>query len=324
MRTLLVSTDGGHLSELVAVAERLPAEVVDNALWACIDSVHARSVLAAKHAVFVPRVSPRDAKAMLKSIPVAHQLHREHHFTHVISTGSGIALSYLPYLRLRGVQAHFVESATRLTDFSLAGRALARVPGINLYTQYERMATGRWHYAGWVYDRFTTVEVAPAPIKRAVVVMGTLRKYQYTRFLEAVVPLLQPDGALERAQGSPVETLWQTGFTHADGFDIDARDFVPSGELDAAIADADLVIGHAGAGTTLTALSEGRLPVLLPRSAARVENMDDHQQLFADLLDQRGLAIRRDPDTLTVDDLVTAASRRVEVDPDPEPFRLRL
>jgi UDP-N-acetylglucosamine transferase subunit ALG13 len=186
------------------------------------------------------------------------------------------------------------------------------------------MATGRWHYAGWVYDRFTTVDVAPAPIKRAVVVMGTLRKYQYTRFLEAVVPMLQPDGALERAQGSPVETLWQTGFTHADGFDIDARDFVPSGELDAAIADADLVIGHAGAGTTLTALSEGRLPVLLPRSAAREENMDDHQQLFADLLDQRGLAIRRDPDTLTVDDLVTAASRRVEVDPDPEPFRLRL
>ena len=42
MRTLLVSTDGGHLSELVAVAERLPAEVVDTAVWACIDSVHAR------------------------------------------------------------------------------------------------------------------------------------------------------------------------------------------------------------------------------------------------------------------------------------------
>jgi UDP-N-acetylglucosamine transferase subunit ALG13 len=324
MRTLLVSTDGGHLSELVAVAERLPAEVVDNAVWACIDSVHARSVLSGKNAVYVPRVSPRDVKAMLASIPVAHKLHHEHHFTHVISTGSGIALSYLPYLRLRGVKAHFVESATRLTDFSLAGRALAKVPGINLYTQYESMAEGRWHYAGWVYDRFTTVEVAPQTIKRAVVVMGTLRKYQYRRFLEVVVPMLQSGGALERAQGSPVETLWQTGFTHADGFEIEARDFVPSSELDAAIADADLVIGHAGAGTTLTALTEGRLPVLLPRSAARDENMDDHQQLFADLLDQRGIAIRRDPDDLTVDDLVAAASRRVEVDPNPGPFDLRL
>ena len=93
MRTLLVSTDGGHLSELVAVAERLPAEVADNAVWACIDSVHARSVLSGKNAVYVPRVSPRDVKAMLTSIPVAHKLHHEHHFTHVISTGSGIALS---------------------------------------------------------------------------------------------------------------------------------------------------------------------------------------------------------------------------------------
>jgi UDP-N-acetylglucosamine--N-acetylmuramyl-(pentapeptide) pyrophosphoryl-undecaprenol N-acetylglucosamine transferase len=324
MRTLLVSTDGGHLAELVAVAERLPAEVVDNAVWACIDSVHSRSVLSGKHAEFVPRVKPKDYVAVVRSIPVAHRLHRKYRFDHVISTGSGIALSYLPYLQLRGVQAHYVESATRLTEPSVAGRVLQRVPGINLYTQYENLADERWHYAGWVYDRFRSTAIAPPPIKRAVVVLGTMRSYEFRRFLDYVVPLLRAGGALEQAQGFPVETLWQTGITHADGLDIDARGFVPSSELDAAIADADLVIGHAGAGTTLTALTAGRFPVLVPRAAAQNENMDDHQLLFARLLDERGIAMHREPETLTVDDLVTAASRRVEVDPDPEPFRLRL
>jgi UDP-N-acetylglucosamine transferase subunit ALG13 len=324
MRTLLVSTDGGHLSELVAVAERLPSDVVDNAVWACIDSVHSRSVLSGKHAEFVPRVKPKDYVAVMSSIPVAHRLHRKYRFDQVISTGSGIALSYLPYLRLRGVKAHYVESATRLTEPSVAGRVLQRVPGINLYTQYENLADSRWHYAGWVYDRFRSTAITPPPVKRAVVVLGTMRSYEFRRFLEYVVPLLGRGGALEQAQGFPVETMWQTGITPTDGYDIDAQAFVPSHELDAAIADADLVIGHAGAGTTLTALTAGRFPVLVPRAAAKNENMDDHQQLFARLLDERGIAMHREPETLTADDLVTAASRRVEVDPDPEPFRLLL
>ena len=151
-----------------------------------------------------------------------------------------------------------------------------------------------------------------------------MRSYEFRRFLDYVVPLLRAGGALEQAQGFPVETLWQTGITPTAGHDIEARDFVPSAELDAAIADADLVIGHAGAGTTLTALSAGRFPVLVPRAAAQNENMDDHQLLFARLLDERGIAMHREPESLTVDDLVAAASRRVEVDPDPEPFRLRL
>jgi UDP-N-acetylglucosamine transferase subunit ALG13 len=293
-------------------------------VWACIDSVHSRSVLSGKHAEFVPRVKPKDYVAVMRSIPVAQRLHHKYHFDQVISTGSGIALSYLPYLRLRGVKAHYVESATRLTEPSVAGRVLQRVPGINLYTQYRNLADGRWHYAGWVYDRFRSTEITPPPIKRAVVVLGTMRSYEFRRFLEYVVPLLRPGGALEQLQGFPVETLWQTGITPTDAYDIDAHAFVPSSELDAAIADADVVIGHAGAGTTLTALAAGRFPVLVPRAAARNENMDDHQLLFARLLDERGIAMHREPESLSVDDLVAAASRRVEVDPDPEPFHLDL
>jgi len=268
MRTLMVSTDGGHLTQLVAIAERLPAEVVDDAVWVCVDSVQSRSVLEGRRAVFQADVVPRDVGAVLRRIPAAHRLHHEHHFTQVISTGSGIALAYLPYLALRGVRAHYVESATRMSGPSVTGRILQAVPGVNLYTQYRHLARGRWRYAGWVYDRFTVTEIPSAPIKRAVVAVGTMPGHPFRRMLDAVVPLLRQGGALERAQGSPVETLWQTGCTPTDGLDIDAHAFVPSAELDAAIADADLVVGHAGAGTTLTALSAGKFPVLVPRAVA--------------------------------------------------------
>jgi UDP-N-acetylglucosamine transferase subunit ALG13 len=160
-------------------------------------------------------------------------------------------------------------------------------------------------------------------VKRAVVVLGTAHGYPVRRLLDALVPLLGTNGALERAQGSPVETLWQTGGTPTDGLDIEGRTFVPSAELDAAIADADLVIGHAGAGTSYTALSFGRLPVLVPRDTSRGEIMDEHQRLFAGLLDQRGIALMREPEQLTVDDLVKAAGHRVEVASNPPPFQLR-
>jgi hypothetical protein len=51
--------------------------------------------------------------------------------------------------------------------------------------------------------------------------------------------------------------------------------------------------------------------------------MDEHQHLFASLLDERGIALKREPEQLTVEDLVKAAGHRVDVASNPPPFRLR-
>jgi hypothetical protein len=53
-----------------------------------------------------------------------------------VSTGSAIALSFLPVARLRGVPCHCIESAARSASPSQTGRLLRRVPGVRLYTQY--------------------------------------------------------------------------------------------------------------------------------------------------------------------------------------------
>ena len=140
--------------------------------------------------------------------------------------------------------------------------------------------------------------------------------------LEAITPILRPGGLLEKAQESPVEVLWQTGGTPADGLDIDVQPFVPSPELDAALARADVVVSHAGTGTALSALEAGRLPILVPRDPGRGEIADAHQHLFAAELDQRGLALHREAEALSLDDFLDAATYRVAPAAHPPLFQL--
>ena len=323
MPTLFVATAGGHLAQLVEIAKRLPGDGDDIQIFASNDHAQSRSLFEDKQAVFVPEVNERDVLGALRSIPVAHRLHKEHHFTRVVSTGSAIAVGYLPYLSLRGVRAHYIESSTRLAGPSITGRILLRVPGIRMYTQYERLAHGRWHYPGWVFDRFVaTKQPEPPVIKRAVVTVGTTNDYSFRRMLDALAPILRPGGLLEQQQQSPIDTLWQTGCSPTDGLDIDVQPWVPSADLDAAIAEADVVITHAGTGSANSTLTSGRMPLLVPRDADRGEIGDNHQQLFATELSNHGIAMVREPEELTVEDLIEAAAYRVEAATNPAPFKL--
>jgi UDP-N-acetylglucosamine--N-acetylmuramyl-(pentapeptide) pyrophosphoryl-undecaprenol N-acetylglucosamine transferase len=323
MPTLFVATIGGHLVELVQIASRLPDDGDDVRVWATQDHPQSRSLLAGEKVIFVPEVGERDVSGVARNLPFAHRLHREWRFTRVVSTGSGTALAFLPYLAARGVSAHYVECATRVESPSLTGNLLGAVPGVHRYTQWEHQARGRWHYGGSVFDGFAGVtKTEPGPIRRAVVSVGTMPDFAFRSLFEALAPLLRTGGAIELAQGSPVETLWQTGCTPVDDLGIDASPFVPGAELEAAIAGADLVVSHAGTGSSLTALTAGRFPVLVPRRAGAGEIGDDHQDVFARELDRRGIAMRRAPAELTADDLILASTHYVTRANQPEPFKL--
>jgi UDP-N-acetylglucosamine--N-acetylmuramyl-(pentapeptide) pyrophosphoryl-undecaprenol N-acetylglucosamine transferase len=154
-------------------------------------------------------------------------------------------------------------------------------------------------------------ETPPPGLRRAVVTLGTAAEFPFRRLLEAAVPLL-----------TDVETLWQTGGTPADGLPIQAQPWLPAAELADALVAADVVITHAGVGSALTALRSGRCPVLVPRETARGEAGDDHQEQLARELAERGLALYRRAEELTVDDLLEAASRRVERVAHPPTFEL--
>lgn len=66
--------------------------------------------------------------------------------------------------------------------------------------------------------------------------------------------------------------------------------FLPFEEMAEQMHRADAVVMHAGAGSALLALSNGVVPILVPRLHAFGEAVDDHQVAFARRLADRGLA----------------------------------
>jgi len=66
--------------------------------------------------------------------------------------------------------------------------------------------------------------------------------------------------------------------------------FLPFDEMCNKIAKSELIIAHAGAGTTLLCLQYGKKPILVPRRKKYKEHVDDHQVIFAEKMSNLGLA----------------------------------
>jgi UDP-N-acetylglucosamine transferase subunit ALG13 len=307
-RTLLVASTGGHLEQLWRLHGRfLPADA--HVEWATFDDDHSRSLLAGQTVHHVGYIPPRGYHQLARAWPAAAMLLRKGGFDSVVSTGSGIALAFLPTARALGIPAHYIESAARAEGPSVTGRLLSYLPGLHLYCQYPRWADERWRYAGWLFDDYRP---APAPqprhlARRVVVTLGTMRGYSFRRAVERLV------GLVPQVTEPGAEVLWQIGASDVSDLPVRARASVPAAELLDAVRRADLVIAHAGIGSCLAALDAGKCPVLLPRRAELGEHVDNHQRLIAAELDRRGLAITRDPDELTVDDLVLDMTRAVQI-----------
>jgi UDP-N-acetylglucosamine--N-acetylmuramyl-(pentapeptide) pyrophosphoryl-undecaprenol N-acetylglucosamine transferase len=312
--TLFVSSIGGHLAELHQLVPRLDG-IDQDRLWVTFESPQSRSLLEDEEVIYLEYTRSRDVLQILRHSLVARRLLRgRHSFSNVISTGSGVALSFMPLARMRGIRCHYIESFTRTTGPSMTGRLLRRVPGVALYTQYRSWAEPPWMYAGSVLDAF-----APAPVsaqerevRRVVVTVGTMENYAFRRLIERAIAILPAD----------TEVLWQTGWTDVSDLPISAHRHLPAHELSAEIEAADVVIAHAGCGSSVTALEAGKKPVLVPREAAHGENIDDHQVALAKELATRDLAIVRSVEDLTFADLELAARSSVSADIRAAPFHL--
>lgn len=303
---LYVAANGGHLAELVALAPRLRTSS-DQEVWATPTDAQSRSLLAGREHVVLPPVRERAVVSIARLNFLAASVFRSVRPRAVISTGSGVALAFLPQAASRGIPAYFIESAAFAHRTSVTGRVLERLPGIRCFTQYPARESRRWRYGGSVFDGCTILPSAdPVPVRRVVVSLGSDR-WTFRPLVEEVASVL---GHL-RASGTEVEARWQVGPTDVRGLGIEAVDYLPASELAAWFRWADVVVSHAGAGGALTALRSGRQPVLIPRDPARGEVIDDHQLHFARALDARGLAIGREVGALGAEDLLAAAGARV-------------
>jgi UDP-N-acetylglucosamine--N-acetylmuramyl-(pentapeptide) pyrophosphoryl-undecaprenol N-acetylglucosamine transferase len=301
LTTVLVASTGGHLAQLFELRPRL-IPPSDDVLWVTFDTPQSRSLLAAERVQYVPYIAPRDWKTAMRNVPLAREILRAVPVDAVYSTGSAIAVSFLPLASMMGIECHYIESAARSVGPSMTGRLMAHTPGVATHTQYACWADDKWSLTASVFDSFVADdEKAAGDVRSLVVTLGTIEGYGFRALVERILEIAPPG----------VDIFWQTGVTDVSSLPIDARATVPQADLMLRISVADAVIAHAGIGSALGALRQGVVPLLVPRRVSRREHVDDHQVQIARELSMRRLAIHREVESLTWADVVESTQRRV-------------
>jgi UDP-N-acetylglucosamine transferase subunit ALG13 len=116
-----------------------------------------------------------------------------------------------------------------------------------------------------------------------ILVMTGTEKFPFGRLVEAV-------DELQRTNVLGEDFFLQLGSTPDEPRHVRFERFLSFGRVLEEIGRASVVVTHAGAGTALVCVQEGKHPILVPRLARHGEVIDDHQVLFADKMAEAGLA----------------------------------
>jgi UDP-N-acetylglucosamine transferase subunit ALG13 len=301
-RHLLVASTGGHLAELERWAGVIGSD--SSSLWVTCDSLHSRSTLRGRRAIFHPYVAPRDAAGSAKAfVRMMREIDwRAEGFTSAVSTGAALGVVGLAAASLHGVPAFFYESVSRVNGPSLSGRLAGIYPGINRFCQYDHWTNRGWTYRRSLFDAFTAMPKAPVEKPRLFVTLGTIQPYRFDAMVDAVLSTGLTDS----------RTVWQLGATKRAGLPGTAVSQLSASEFDQSCRAADVVITHAGVGTLMNLFDMGISPVVAPRRAVRHEHVDDHQSQIAGLLRTRAIANVFEVEQLNRGVIVAASATAVE------------
>lgn len=297
---MLLASAGGHLDELVILVDLLHVPMEDP-VWVTSRNAHTESLLEGKKVIWIPRVGSGETAKAARSLPAALRLHRQVRPDLLVSSGALFSTPHLLASTLMRCETWFIDSATRVHAPSSTGRFAQHLTRAKLFMQQPGWGDSRWTLVPSVFDAFEAVPVIerPAEIRKVVVSLGS-ELWPFPRAVESVLSLL-PDADIS----------WQTGVTEFWRGGSQLRQWVPAADLRRQIAAADLVITHAGVGSVLACLEQGKVPIILPRRSAHREMVDDHQLEFAEMIDAKGLAISLDPSELRLAHLGQAASTTV-------------
>lgn len=300
MTTLLVASPGGHLDELMIVVDLFGVDTAD-AVWVTARTAQSESLLEGREVIWLPRVGSGQSARAARGLPAALRVQRRVRPDLLVTTGALFSTPHLLAARLRRCETWFVDSATRVLGPSSTGRFARRLTTARLFVQGAGWGDPRWTPAPSVFDAFEVTPrsdpVGAADLGTAVVSLGT-ELWPFDRAVEAA----------DRVLGD-LDVTWQVGTTEAhDGRGLPLRQWLPAADLHGAFGAADVVLTHAGVGSVLSVLQQGRVPVILPRRARAGEMVDDHQVEFAEAMAARGLAVSVDPADLTIEHVVAAAN----------------
>ncbi|MCZ4560897.1 glycosyltransferase [Rhodococcus sp. IEGM 1401] len=296
---VLAASTGGHLAQLVKLAPSLGAS--EDSLWITFDTEQSRSLLAGRKVLYVPYISPRDYRNIVKSfLAIRKALAADGvPYAEAISTGSGLALAALPAARASGIATRYIESVSRTEGPSISGRVLAALRFTALQTQHRRWANHRWSYAGTVMDSYRgqpTTAVTRQP--RLFVTLGTIKPYRFDAMIDAI---------LDTGLCGPT-TVWQLGCTTRTDLPGQTHKVLSDEDFTRHIVDADAVITHSGVGSILKILDLGKYPIVVPRRSGRNEHVDDHQEQIAKLVSDSGIGLSLEIGEINPESIISATA----------------
>ena len=97
----------------------------------------------------------------------------------------------------------------------------------------------------------------------------------FSRMMRALEVLPAADLHVQYGPAAPPPCAW-------------AETYLPFDAMVAKIAEADVVVSHAGVGSLMCSLRAGHVPIIFPRLVRYAETVDDHQAELAQALAERG------------------------------------
>jgi beta-1,4-N-acetylglucosaminyltransferase len=116
---LLVASNGGHLLQLLQLANAWPHE---RRRWVTFDKPDARSLLAAEEVTYAHYPTNRSVKNLLRNTMLALRTIRRLRPAAVVTTGAGVAVPFCYAARLLGARVVYIESFSRISEPSLTAR----------------------------------------------------------------------------------------------------------------------------------------------------------------------------------------------------------
>jgi UDP-N-acetylglucosamine transferase subunit ALG13 len=278
---LLVSQQGGHLLELIAL--RTAWRAFSHA-WVTLDAADSRSVLRGQRVFYGNGPTPRNLGNLLRNLLYAGRVLVRLRPKVIVTTGAALAVPFAWVGRLLGARIVYVELSTRLDRASLACRLIAPVAD-RVYVQWPEMLAivPGARYAGRVSfaaDDDVLALAAPSetvPEVGIFVTVGTC-PYRFDRLLNAVDRLPAAE-----------QIVAQTGVSSVRPSRARCVEFMSFDTFAAHMAQARTIITHAGVGSVMVAWACGKRPIVVARCAALGEQVDDHQAAFSRRLAELGL-----------------------------------
>lgn len=116
---LLVASSGGHLLQLLQLADLWPRE---RRHWVSFRTSDAMSLLEGERVTWAHYPTNRNVPNLLRNLALALPLLRRGDVAAIVTTGAGVAVPFAFAGRLLGVNVVYVESMARISCPSLTGR----------------------------------------------------------------------------------------------------------------------------------------------------------------------------------------------------------